>query len=269
MLRRMNSDVRNVANRLAARRYVNLGSDGSPVPRPRRSSSLVAINNFHVDSGGASNLIVPGLGDSREDSMLEVQDEVDEMLAVPGSKDDGPASKGIWSVNDVEHLLDLQGFDALSAAAEALEPDRDDSETFGAAAISASGGRKLAKSTPVTTPLTVWEDGDEYWHHHHQHGPFTIEPNGQNFEDNMPKMVDGVSKERYILTGAENISPVSEHHVSRSGMDGSIGSLHGQQSAPISMGNNRTTPIKVNIVPPSNNGTPGSMYDAKGFLRGS
>jgi hypothetical protein len=216
LLRRMNSDARAdsyIPGLHAARRYLYLNRDSSPSPHSRTGKVSKPVQM------GSMFSLTNGL--SREDSILEIQNEVDGMLAEVDITD-GP----VWGITNTENLLDLQEFEDFLAAdddGQALIADREDSDTIGHQEDCRSQQRQISSAKKTRhTPVSVWEDGETYW----------MQDTAQH-RDKLERSQGS--------TGAENRNP---------------------------MALDECTPIKVNVVPPSVEATPMSMYDASGFLKG-
>jgi hypothetical protein len=217
LLRRMNSEARadfNIPGLHAARRFLFLDQESSPSSRGFNSNGA----NKNVPFGSAISLMN---GISREDSIMEIQNEVDGMLAEVDITD-----SSVWGITDVENLLDLQDFEDIAAADDderALIADREDSDTIGRQEEKIIQQLQMPSAKKAKhSPVSVWEDGETYW----------IQETAQQRQ---------TLKISHGSAGAENLNPTT--------VDG-------------------TTPIKVNVVPPSVEATPMSMYDASGFLKG-
>jgi hypothetical protein len=288
LLRRMNSDAQRdcaTTGLLATRRYLQLDRANSPSPRSRRSravgvrSSLsnvidyvdeeyaekpggaaaateAASNSAAIDGqfrsvhGGnaAGGTMVAPMMLSREDSIMEFQHAVDDMLdgtATGGASEFDIADASAWGLTDVESLLDLHSGDAFSGFQQPT--------TFSAstdALLVPSLGQpppllpptdnhlvhKMDESEVVSKPskrmkgnaheaVSVWEDGETFWNHGFA-GTLEQQNGGKSDEDE----------------GEENLNPAA------AGL--------------------KSTPFKLQVMPPSDENTPTSMYDGYGFLKG-
>jgi hypothetical protein len=138
--------------------------------------------------------------------------------------------------------------------------------------------------------FSVWKDGERFWHstppRPRESQTPTPSPSPSPIQKPAPLRINSTqsktagvekrtSKKSFFVwpdggaTDAENEAPgATAKRVCRTrGSTNSVGNANGARNSTLGMGTPVNTRVSIHVQPPSNRGTPGSLYDADGFLR--
>lgn len=270
------------------------GPRGSP-PRPLRSSiQKLRRMNSDAEKGGREERRYLRLG--REESIALPGEEswLDGLNGEGDEEDDDTwdEEKGKRLVEDIlndweEEATMLDSEDGKDAAPTPTLSTQPEGETK-TREIEESKGLLVTSSSKPSPPAvgrssSIWEDGEKFWHSTPPHPPNSPNKPKQRFQplSSSPLATPRTSRKRDFEV-AKDESPTTtsqQEDANPTNTDGKKGNT-GHSARRRSLAGNRyrkrsalgiSTPnVRIQIQPPSGgslNGTPGSLYDADGFLR--
>lgn len=147
--------------------------------------------------------------------------------------------------------------------------------------------KKDAEMTPPERSSSVWEDGENFWHSTPPHppnspnkppnryiplssSPITTTPKTKTSQNSTPAQIRSSKKREFEVARdgqAENLSQSGNQLGNETRTRKLAGNRYRKRSI-LGIGTPNVSSVQIRVQPPSGGtGTPGSLYDAEGFLR--